>query len=97
MSSVIVSVLAKREAMSERKYTVAEIDRMRDAIEHQWLFGRKISTPEPNPREVVDENGIISSYSGISPSPYNETEKTKCVEEMLRTYMLAGIEPEDLE
>lgn len=69
--------------MKERSYTVAEIDQMREAVEHQRLFGRKISERKFGAPQI----------SGC----YMPEEKTKCVEEMLRTYMLAGIEPEELE
>lgn len=83
--------------MPEKIYTVAEIDRMRNAIEHQWLYGRKLSEPDSNLQSGVDENGgIWASTSTISRS-YVEDEKVKCVEELLRTYMLAGIEPRELE
>ena len=56
---------------------------MRSAVEHQWLYGMKMSEREPN----------TSQHSRC----FKEEEKTKCVEELLRTYMLAGIGPEELE
>ena len=68
--------------MTERAYTVPEIDKMRNAVEYMWLYGKKSS-------ESVGVGGISRTYY--------EADKAKCVEEMLRTYMLAGIEPEDLE
>lgn len=68
--------------MPERAYTVAEIDRMRDAVEHRLVFGYSIGDPH---------SGVMTSAS------YNGERMAKCVEERLRTYMLAGIEPEDLE
>ena len=68
--------------MVERSYTVAEIDMMRRAVEHRWLYGTSIYS------------GILASGTSRS---YDEVEKTKCVEEMLRTYMLAGIEPGKVE
>jgi len=70
--------------MKERSYTVAEIDRMREAISCEWLYGMKIS------KHRMRKGGTISRG-------YNEVERTKCVEEMLRTYMLAGVSPEELE
>ena len=71
------------DEMKERSYTAAEIDRMRRAVEHQWLYGSKIS-----------EHGL----DGLKTSgPYMEEEKTKCIEEMLRTYILAGVDPKELE
>ncbi len=83
--------------MPERAYTVAEIDRMREAVEYQWLWGRRMSEPEPERISVVSDDGAVSFSTGGASRSYNEAEKTQCVEEMLRTYMLAGIEPEDLE
>ena len=83
--------------MTERSYTVAEIDRMRDAIEHQWLFGRKRSEPDPGATSGVDKNGNHWFGSSTMSRSYDEAEKTKCVEELLRTYMLAGIELKELE
>ncbi len=68
--------------MTERAYTVAEIDRMRRAVEYRWLYGCSLGDCHP---------GQLMSRT------YKETEKTACVEEELRTYMLAGIEPEELE
>lgn len=67
-----------------RKYTVSEIDRMRYAIECRWLFGCC-------PKELHRSGG------GGCSRPYKEEEKVKCVEEMLRTYMLAGTSPAELE
>ncbi len=83
--------------MPERAYTVVEINRMRQAIEHQWLYGRKMSEPDPNASSGVDENGNPWMSTSTMSRSYKEEEKTRCVEELLRTYMLAGIEPKDLE
>lgn len=66
-----------------RAYTVQEIDQMRSAIEFQWLYGCK-------PKDASREDCMSSRT-------YMPEEKVKCVEEMLRTYMLAGIDPEELE
>ena len=82
--------------MTERAYTVAEIDRMREAVDFEYLWGRKIKDPTPEPVYFTDsEGGRVQVGSGSR--TYKEVEKTKCVEELLRTYMLAGVEPEDLE
>jgi hypothetical protein len=54
--------------MTDRAYTVAEIDRMRTAVE--WMQ---------------------------SDGPYRPSERVHEIEERLRTYMLAGIDPQDLE
>lgn len=66
-----------------RKYSVEEIDQMRSAIEFQWLFGCK---PKDAPQTSFRNSRT-----------YMEEEKVKCVEELLRTYMLAGVSPEELE
>ncbi len=66
----------------DRAYTVEEIDRMRAAVEHKWLFGIRSSE--------MPEGGMMSRVT-------NAKEQTECVEGLLRTYMIAGIAPEDLE
>jgi len=55
--------------MSERKYSVSEIDRMRKAIE--WSFP-----------------------TGVS---YDAVDRAAEIEERLRTYMLNGTDPKELE
>ena len=67
--------------MPERAYTVAEIDRMREAVEHRCIWGCSIGDARQNTMSRT----------------YNEVELIKRVEERLRTYMLAGVEPEELE
>ncbi len=68
--------------MSERSYTVKQIDDLRSAVEHKWLFGSY--TPQRS------EDGISCGRS------YRAGEKTACVEELVRTHMLAGHTAEDL-
>ena len=63
--------------MSERKYTMTEIDRMRTLTAYLVMFGT-------TKREKFK--------SGWGPEGYETT-----VELRLRTYMLAGLGPEDLE
>lgn len=65
--------------MSERKYSVTEIDNLRKACEHKWLWG----TYRP-----VSTRGFSRSYK--------EGEKTTCVEQLVRTHMLAGHTADDL-
>ena len=70
--------------MKERSYTVAEIDRMRGAIiRRHWC-------------SCVFENRTTWTRIG-SVGAFTDTEKTECVEEQLRTYMLAGVDPKELE
>ncbi len=66
-----------------RAYTVDEIDRMRRAVRFRWLYGMKES-------ERVPGRQLMSVV-------YTGNECSKAVEEELRTYMLAGISPEELE
>lgn len=63
--------------MSERSYTVRELDDLRSVVERKWLYGS------------------YGFRDGCSRS-YNEVEKTKCVEELVRTHMLAGHTAQDL-
>lgn len=65
--------------MSERKYSVSELDNLRRVVERKWLWG--YYTPQ--------------MHSGCSRG-YKEAEKTKSVEELVRTHMLAGHTAEDL-
>lgn len=65
----------------QRRYTLTEIDQMRRAVETKWLFGLW-------PHEMTG-----SQYTGRT---YCESEKAAGVEEMLRTYMAAGMGPEDM-
>lgn len=65
--------------MSERSYTVSELDALRNAVERKWLFGSY-------------RLGIQCRMS----RSYREEEKTKAVEEIVRTHMLAGHTADDL-
>jgi hypothetical protein len=79
--------------MSERKYTVAEIDALRKAIETRWLFGSSLP-PMDSPSQNVSGYGSLNwnviGGGGRMSRSYLEDEKTKVVEEILRTHMLAG-------
>lgn len=84
--------------MTNKTYTVAEMDRMRRAIEYKWLFGRKLSEPDPNRIKYCHPDGVTTTVGTSTMSRVSdEPEKTKVVEELLRTYMLAGTKPEELE
>lgn len=63
-----------------RKYSVAELDDLRKACEHKWIFGRY------NPMQI----NILFSRC------YQEPEKTNAVEQMVRTHMIAGHTAKDL-
>jgi hypothetical protein len=64
--------------MTEKAYTVQEIDELRNACESRWLYGTTVIPMRRLSRQ------------------YDEKEKTKCVEELVRTYMLAGIPGDDI-
>ena len=68
--------------MSERAYTVSELDALRSVVENKWLFGTY--------GRQLHESGISISRS------YREDEKAVCVEQLVRTHMLAGHTAEDL-
>ena len=64
-----------------KKYSIAKIDRMRWAVKHKYIFGCRPS----------EAHGDMTSQA------YSEDKVTTCVEEILRTYMIAGVEPGELE
>lgn len=64
--------------MSERSYTVKEIDDLRNVISDRWLFG----TSNPDLHH--------------SSRCYKEEERVHCVEDILRTHMIAGHVAQDL-
>jgi len=64
--------------VGDRRYTVREIDALRQAVTNMWLYG--------------SYNLVGSGCSRV----YVEQEKTRCVEELVRTHMLAGHTAEDL-
>lgn len=65
--------------MSDRAYTVHELDALRRVCEYKWLFGTY----------------GLGRNSGMSRS-YKPEEKTACVEQIVRTHMMAGHTAEDL-
>lgn len=72
--------------MSERAYTVSEIDRMRLCVARRQYI--------PNWKDwEFQENVAIYVRDRLYANP----KYVNVIEEMLRTYMLAGIAPEDLE
>ena len=76
--------------MSERAYTVTEIDALRKAVQNKWLWGRYGG---PIMRPCPSGSGNYTSGFGRS---YKEQDLTVAVEQMTRTHMLAGHTAEDL-
>lgn len=68
--------------MSERRYTVSEIDSMREAL--RWMH-------DPPPMS----DGWGRRYG---PGDYEREQQTKCIrlEEELRTLMVGGVDPLDV-
>lgn len=66
--------------MSDRAYTVAEIDDLRQACERKWLYGCY----------------RLPTGAGRGSRCYLEQERAVAVEEMVRTHMVAGHTAEDL-
>lgn len=66
--------------MTERAYTVSEIDKLRLICDERWLTGTTFYHPE------------LPSYG----RSYKEYERIREVEEHVRTYMLAGILAEEI-
>lgn len=66
--------------MSDRKYSVAEIDALRKACEMHWMWGTTYIKP-----------GV-----GSMGRSYNPIEKEAGVEQLVRTYMIAGITAEQM-
>jgi hypothetical protein len=67
--------------MGERAYTVAEIDQLRSACEMRWLWGTA---------------SFGTGRSGQVSRSYREEERAVGVEQLVRTYMLAGITAADI-
>ncbi len=67
--------------MTDRSYSLVEIDQMRALIDNKYLYGAF----RPH-----------FSEAGIGSRAFYEEEKTACVEEQLRTHMVAGLGPDDL-
>ena len=71
--------------MPERAYTMNEIQRMRECVEIMLGYAPRL-----------DYDWASNGHQWSSGS-YKDTEKTVHVEEMLRTYMLNGSSPEEME
>lgn len=67
--------------MTERAYTVREIDALRQACETRWLYGT---------------TNLSGRGGGFCSRQYRSEEKDAGVEQMVRTYMVAGITADDI-
>lgn len=79
-----VATVERVSTMTERSYTVQEIDALRRACGDKYIWGR-YGGPRMRPGR-----GISSSRG------YQEKDKVIAVEEMVRTFMLAGKTAADL-
>ena len=73
MFVAVVPSLYGQEPVIERRYTVKEIDDLREVCERRYLYGTT--------------SLVVPQMSRA----YYENDKIKAVEELLRTYMMAGI------
>ena len=67
--------------MTERAYTVSEIDALRNAVKERYMFGTTYVPP---------------GHTGRGGLTYRENEMMMAVEQQTRTFMLAGITAEDI-
>lgn len=71
--------------MVERRYTVKEIDHLRSVCKDLWSFGPEIFMP-------LDKK----EYNLIQGRFWRGSERDVAVEELVRTYMLAGLTGQDI-
>ena len=76
--------------MTERSYTIREIDDLRSLVKHKYLWGVYREPPRLGGSPKCGDH--ISCMSNA----YREDELAKCVEEEVRTLMLAGLGPADV-
>ncbi len=70
--------------MTERAYTVAELDALRCVVEHKFLYGQY--------RERTTRQIQAHCWS----RPYREEDRLATIEQQVRTHMLAGNTAQDL-
>lgn len=68
--------------MTEMRYSVSELDALRRVVDNKWLWGTY--------------GNYIQAGGSRQSRCYNSEERTKAVEELVRTHMLAGHKAEDL-
>lgn len=76
----------------QRSYTLNEIDRMRNSVFKIMTNGMKLFTFYSTSGPAEESTWSYGKTGGISHSAMMAQ-----VEDMLRTYMLGGVTPEDLE
>ena len=74
----------------ERAYTVKEIDALREVCRTKLIWGYYTGPQEHHKTRVGD----VVMWS--APGSYNDAELSTKVEEMVRTFMLAGLTADDL-
>lgn len=71
-----------------KKYTIQEIDALRELISNKFLYGRYDGP------EFFDVGGVAMQTAWSR--SYKESELSAHVEDRVRTFMVAGIKPADL-
>lgn len=87
-------MIAQENDVASRKYTAREVDELRSVCETKWLYGTTY-WEYPTDTASIDSDGIFFANTRMSRA-YREEEKVKAVEELVRTYMLAGITAKDI-
>lgn len=78
----------------DRRYTIAEIDALREAYRNLYLWG---NYKGPNVSQYsIGPDGYGSGGGGGCSRNFNENDLTKIVEEQVRTSMMAGHTVADL-
>lgn len=81
--------------MTERAYTVQEIDALRRVVENKELWGR-YSGPIDKSVTKTNPDGSWQTFSTGFSKSFKRDELTRIVEERVRTYMVAGLTATDL-
>lgn len=79
--------------MTERAYTVKEIDELRWCCENKYIWGRYNGPVKGSFIAPSTENGFTSTMISRT---FREADKIVAVEEMVRTHMAAGHTAHDL-
>ena len=78
LAFVLIAPSLSAQKVSERRYTVKEIDELREVCDMRYVWGTTVLGFDPT-------GGIHHSRT------YREIERVTAVEQMIRTYMMAGI------
>ena len=89
MKVIALLLLMSAAALAERAYTVAEIDELREVLDHRYCYGSSYMPP-PKPTPTARGSSAVWYSTSYVSRPYTDTEKNTAVELQLRTYMMFG-------